>query len=178
MRFGRLHGVAAAAGAVLLLALPAGTPEHVRRPVEDVAARTTRPQSCKPAPPLTARVEPSAPGATDAWTVHLGSLDRDRQVVVWMWSSPGGRQLVWQGTVVEGEERRVNVTYRPPADAARVWVSVEPGTATGAIMRGVAVATVPGRPSALLQAERGRLLVNPDSGERVFEYAAQVGGRR
>ena len=189
MSSGRYLGVAVALAALVAVV---STRSHNRSKAETQPAAAVAsssllpsadPRSCKPRSPLQVEVRAASPKGGDLWTLSLLSADADREVVVWMHTGPLDRRPVWRGRLAQGAETRVDVQFAAPAAAGQVWVEVEPTEQTpdgGLTVRGVAMALVPGSAGAGLEAvaggTAGQLRVNPQTGEKVLEYPAQVEG--
>jgi hypothetical protein len=190
MSSGRYFGAAVALAALVAVV---ATRSHDRgmaetQPAATVASSSLLPpadaRSCKPRSPLQVGVAAASPTGSDLWTLSLLSADADRDVVVWMRSGPADRRTVWRGRLAQGAETQVDVRFVAPAAAGQVWVEVEPSEQPpggGLTVRGEGMAAVPGRASAALEAETGgaaagHLRVNPQTGEKLLEYPAQVEG--
>jgi hypothetical protein len=139
--------------------------------------------SCKPLPPLQVGVTAASPAGGDLWTLRLLSADADRDVVVWMSSGTSDRRAVWRGRLSRGVESQVDVHFAASTGAGQVRVEMEPAQPSGGelTVRGEAIAAVPGRVGAALVTgtpgvAAGRLRVNPQTGESVLEFPAQVEG--
>ena len=137
--------------------------------------------SCKPLPPLQVGATAASPAGGDLWTLRLLSADADRDVVVWMSSGASDRRAVWRGRLARGVESQVDVHFAASAVAGQVRVEMEPAQPSGGelTVRGEAIAAVPGRAGAALVTQTpgmaaGRLRVNPQTGESVLEFPAQV----
>ncbi|UCE02763.1 MAG: hypothetical protein JSW67_00715 [Candidatus Latescibacterota bacterium] len=146
--------------ALVALASPAGQPP--------IHAESPAATSCKPSLPLGLQAQPSAPGRSDAWTLHLHSLDSDRDVVVWMWSSAGDRRVVWRGRLEREQVRRVDVAFAPASGADEVCVAMEPATDEGISMR--AFTATPLRARTRTAAQKGHLIPGAGGGRGVLLY--------
>ncbi len=167
----RVTTVLIAAIAVATLA----TSAHAPIPQAQTRVHALHAASCKPLPPLLVDAV-ALPGSSERWTLTLRSIDRDRDVRVWMHTTPEDRRPVWQGTLKADEERQVVVTYVASAAAQKVFVELEPSDMGRAIVRGMAVVDIPGR--AHVAVSKGQLLENPDTGVKVRQFTGAVGGSR
>lgn len=134
------------------------------------------PSSCKPSVPLWVAADSAAPEAAGRWTLQLGSLDADREVVVWMWSTGGDRRAVWHGRLRREEATRVDVAFEPAAGADEVFVALEPVASEGFEMRRVAAVPVPGRGRSAKPA--AELVTVPGSGRRILLFTGDAGETR
>ena len=124
--------------------------------------------SCKPTVPLALEIRPTGTGR---WSLELQSLDREHEVVVWMWSGGGGeRREVWRGALQPGPARRIDVAFVPAFPQAPVWAALEVHGPEGALMRRISGFDPSGRALQSLAAENGQLLEDPVTGERLLQY--------
>ena len=66
--------------------------------------------SCKPSVPLSVTLEPHGPGR---WSLQCSSLDRNRDVTVWMWTGDEStRREVWRGRLEPGTARTLDFARR------------------------------------------------------------------
>jgi hypothetical protein len=157
--------------ALVALASPAGHSakrEAVDAVVPPIHAESPAAASCKPSLPLGVHAQPSVPGRSDAWTLHLHSLDSDRDVVVWMWSSAGDRREVWRGRLQRERQQRVEVAFTPASGADEVRVAMEPATDEGISMQAVAAAPLRAQPRAATQ--KGHVIPEASGGRGVLLY--------
>ena len=138
-------------------------------------------RSCKPAPPYA--VEMTAMGDTQ-WSLVLSNTAASQDLVVWMWAeidAAGGtaaRQQVWSGNLQESTLEQITVQYAAPANARRVWASLESPDQSldlqAAARRGVAVANGPAARTAVRR-KNHVVTEDPVSGRRVEQYVGQGG---
>lgn len=178
-RLGTLVRFSFALLAATLLAILASS-TRTTPPDADTAADSAALRSCKPLPPLDIQLQ--AVGSS-AWSATLGNTGPQRDVVVWMWSesaAPGAaqeRRIVWSGMLHADELRTQLLAYAPPADAVRVWASLEAAEQSSApeapVVRGMAVAAGPAAAAGAAQ-KTSVLLVEP-SGRQVEQYVGKGG---
>jgi len=133
------------------------------------------PASCKALPPLAVEAV-AVPGSTNRWHLQLRTLDEDRDVRVWMHTTPDDRRLVWQGRLQFGDDYLVEATYAPPAGAERVYVALEPADMGTSIVRALGVATL--GHARLAAISEGVVLEDPATGVKVRQFTGAQEGPR
>jgi hypothetical protein len=150
-----------------------------------LATQAVHPQSCKPSPPVQIELHSSGSGT---WTVRLqADLPVTDAVLRLGASTPSGDmapEIAWRGSLARGEAREVEVRWTPPAGAQSVWAELasdERGESRQRTRAGLVLAG--GREAAALTAQRepepeSRTVVDPQSGQGVFEVRGAQGGGR
>lgn len=150
----------------------AGKPAHV--PAQGGAMVTSRDVlSCKPLPPVTVSLAKREDGT---WQVDVTALETTPAVRVEIGTGDRGRSL-WSGALRAGELRRFEA--RMESGALDTWATAEVASPAGTTLRSVAI--VPGtgsRTRTLTAAETGRIVVDPKTGDGVFEYRGQMEAAR
>jgi len=133
------------------------------------------PASCKPRPPVAVELVRRANG----WQVVVEAHEPTAGVQVRVGTGDVGRtgRTLWSGTLQAGERRTLDA--RMDSGGQDTWAMCEIASPAGTTLRSIAMA--PGAASKsrrLAAAENGRIVVDPNTGDGVFEYRGQVEAAR
>ena len=143
-------------------------------PAARVAAATGEPSlSCKPRPPVTVSLVKRDDGT---WQVDVTALEATPAVRVEIGTGDRGRTL-WSGALRDGERRSFEA--RLESGTLDTWAVAEVPSPAGTTLRSVStVAGTGARTRTVAAAETGRVVVDPKTGDGVFEYRGQVEAAR
>jgi len=146
----------------------AARPETI--PGAPASRDSAAPISCKPRPPVAVELIHRGSGT---WQVAIEALEASAGVQVRVGSGDVGHagRILWTGGLRAGERR----TFDAEVATGLAWAMCEIASPAGTTMRSVAqVPAAESRSRNLTAGESGRIVVDPTTGDGVFEYRGHV----